>query len=68
MALVDHGAGVKHRAYWLLSDAAPAALITGLFVISTVTAAIGYLVSSVVWRWWIGRKRRRRMLRAAHRA
>lgn len=59
MALVDHGAGVKQWAYWLLSDAAPALLI-GLFVISTVTAAIGYLVSSFVWRWWIGHKRRTR--------
>jgi uncharacterized protein (DUF2062 family) len=44
---------------WLVSDAAPALLI-GLFIISTVTAAVGYLVSGFVWRWWIGHKRRTR--------
>jgi len=55
--LYESGAGLREWAYWLLSDAAPALLI-GLFIISVVTAAIGYLVSSFVWRWWIGRKRR----------
>jgi uncharacterized protein (DUF2062 family) len=57
--LYEHGASLKEWAYWLLSDAAPA-LVIGLFIISTVTAAIGYLVSSFVWRWWIGHKVRSR--------
>jgi uncharacterized protein len=57
--LYEHGAGLRQWATWLLSDAAPALLI-GLFIISTVAAAIGYLVSSFVWRWWIGHKRRTR--------
>ena len=30
----------------------------GLFFISTIAASIGYLVSSFIWRWWVGRKRR----------
>lgn len=57
--LYEHGAGIKEWAYWLLSDAAPALLI-GLFIISTVAAAIGYLISAFVWRWWIGHKVRNR--------
>jgi len=64
MAMVEHGAGFKQWVYWLLSDAAPALLI-GLFIISTVTAAIGYLVSAFVWRWWIGHKVRGRRERLA---
>ncbi|MCB2080079.1 MAG: DUF2062 domain-containing protein [Novosphingobium sp.] len=55
--LFESGAGLREWTYWLLSDAAPA-LLFGLFVISTVAAAIGYLASSFIWRWWVGRKRR----------
>jgi uncharacterized protein (DUF2062 family) len=57
--LYEHGAGARQWAGWLLSDAAPALLI-GLFMISTVVAAIGYVVSGVAWRWWIGHKHRAR--------
>jgi uncharacterized protein (DUF2062 family) len=64
MAMIDHGAGLKEWVYWLLSDAAPALLI-GLLIISTVSAAVGYLVSAFVWRWWIGHKRRTRYDRPA---
>ena len=50
---------------WLFSTAAPATAV-GLVVISLVGAAIGYLVASFGWRWWIGRKwRRRRFVRTA---
>lgn len=56
-ALLDHGASLKDWAYWLLSDAAPAMLL-GLFVISTLAAALGYLISSVIWNWWVRHKRR----------
>ncbi|WP_309753429.1 DUF2062 domain-containing protein [Novosphingobium sp.] len=56
-ALYERGSGVRDWLGWLLSDAAPAMLI-GLFVISVVAAAIGYLVSSFGWAWWIRHKRR----------
>ncbi len=55
--LYERGAGLSEWTSWLLSDAAPAALL-GLFIISTVTAAVGYLVSSFVWTSWVRRKRR----------
>lgn len=61
-ALYESGAGLRAWAGWLLSDAAPA-LVVGLFVISTIAAAVGYLVSSWFWRHWIGRKHRARGLR-----
>jgi uncharacterized protein len=44
---------------WLFSEAAPA-MVTGLFIISVVSAAIGYVASALFWRWWIVRKWRRR--------
>jgi uncharacterized protein (DUF2062 family) len=50
---------------WLLSDAAPATAL-GLVVISAVGAALGYLIASFGWRWWIGRKWRRRKARLLH--
>jgi uncharacterized protein (DUF2062 family) len=55
--LYNKGAGLGEWASWLLSDAAPA-LVVGLFIISTVTAAVGYLVSSFTWNWWVRHKRR----------
>jgi uncharacterized protein (DUF2062 family) len=61
-AMYDRGAGVREWTYWLISDAAPALLI-GLLIISVVSAAIGYLVASFGWRWWIGHKRRVKMER-----
>ena len=47
---------------WLLSDAAPS-LMSGLFVLGLGAALIGYLVSLVGWRWWVGRKWRQRVSR-----
>jgi len=55
--LYSRGAGLREWGYWLLSDAAPA-LLLGLFVISTVIAALGYVLSGWFWRWWVGRKRK----------
>ncbi len=55
--LYERGAGLGEWTNWLLSDAAPAALL-GLFIISTVSAAVGYLVSSFTWTSWVRRKRR----------
>ena len=36
----------------------------GLFVIATVMATVGYLATSLLWRWWVGTKRRRRLAEA----
>ena len=65
-SLYEHGAGIREWAGWLLSDAAPA-LVVGLFVISTVAAAIGYLIASFGWSWWVRHKRRTKLeeMRAA---
>ena len=60
--LYERGAGLREWAHWLVSDAAPA-LLLGLFIISTVVAAIGYLVSSFAWRWWVAKKRRAKVER-----
>ena len=57
MALKDES--MSQWLQWLLSDAAPA-LVAGLFLIGLGVALVGYIVSLVVWRWWIGRKWRQR--------
>ena len=61
-ALRESGAGIGGWAAWLFSDAAPA-LVSGLFIIGAVAAAVGYFMSVWIWRWWTGRKWRRRALR-----
>lgn len=58
-ALISSGAGFSEWSAWLLSDAAPAMLF-GLFVISVMSAAIGYVTSAWFWRWRISNKWRRR--------
>jgi uncharacterized protein (DUF2062 family) len=57
--LIEQGASISQWFYWLVSDAAPA-LLTGLFIISVVSAAIGYVLAAAFWRLWIVRKWRRR--------
>lgn len=64
MDMIHRGAGLRDWLAWLGSDAAPA-LVIGLFIIGVVSAAIGYVVSVFAWRWWVGRKWRRRALRMA---
>jgi len=61
-ALRESGAGVGRWLAWLFSDAAPA-LVSGLFIIACVAGAIGYFLSIFIWRWWQGRKWKRRALR-----
>jgi uncharacterized protein (DUF2062 family) len=39
----------------------------GLFVIATVLASVGYLATTLGWRWWVGRKRRLRLAEAHER-
>ncbi len=58
-ALISSGAGLAEWSAWLLSAAAPAMLF-GLFVISVISAAIGYVTSAWFWRWRISSKWRRR--------
>lgn len=58
-ALYERGARGSEWLAWVASDAAPA-LISGLLVIAAVAAGVGYLISGVVWRWWTGRKWKRR--------
>jgi uncharacterized protein (DUF2062 family) len=59
-SLYARGASWNEWGSWVLSDAAPA-LLVGLFMISTITAAVGYLVSSFTWNWWVRRKRRAKL-------
>ena len=61
--MIDKGASVGEWARWLLSDAAPA-LIAGLFVISVVTAVVGFLLAAVIWDNWIRLRWRRKLRRA----
>lgn len=63
-AMIDHGASLAEWAAWAASSAAPA-LIAGLFVISVVTASVGYLLSGCLWKGWISHKWK---LRERHRA
>ncbi|HEX8062316.1 MAG TPA: DUF2062 domain-containing protein [Allosphingosinicella sp.] len=49
---------------WLFSDAA-LATVGGLFIIATLSAIVGYFASILIWRWWTGRKWRRRARREA---
>jgi uncharacterized protein (DUF2062 family) len=59
-ALYERHAAVSEWLSWLASDAAPA-LISGLFVIALGSALAAYFVSIIAWRWWTGRKWRRRL-------
>ena len=59
----DAGAELSEWFAWLFSDAA-LATVSGLFIIASGAALLGYLVSIFVWRWWQGRKWRRRAVRS----
>ena len=61
-ALYARGASAGEWTAWLFSDAAPA-LVSGLLIIALAAGAIGYFLSVLVWRWWTGRKWRRRATR-----
>ncbi|MGZ8997330.1 MAG: DUF2062 domain-containing protein [Allosphingosinicella sp.] len=65
--LYYRGAPIRDWLVWLASDAAPA-MISGLFIIAVVSGLVGYLLAIVIWRWWTGRKWRRRASRAARRS
>jgi uncharacterized protein len=57
--LIDTSAPVSAWLNWLASDAAPAMLF-GLFVISVISAALGYVLAAWFWRWRISTKWRKR--------
>lgn len=59
MALIHEGAGLTEWAAWLFSSTAPT-LLFGLTIVSVVAAAIGYLISSWLWRSRMARKWRSR--------
>ena len=61
-AIPGRGATIGDWSAWLFSDAAPA-LVSGLFIIAIVSAALGYAVTTIGWRLWQGRKWKRRALR-----
>ena len=63
-ALIESGASISQWMGWVLSEAAPAMLL-GLFIISVVSAAIGYVIAALVWRWWQVRKWKARAARNA---
>ena len=60
--LRESGASFGEWFGWLFSDAAPA-IVTGLFIIAAAAGLIGYLFTVLFWRWWQGKKWRRRARR-----
>lgn len=67
MALVNEHATIRQWCGWLLSEAAPAMLV-GLFLISLVSAVVGYFLADWIWRHRMGRKWQARKLRIGKRA
>lgn len=63
-AMLEQGASVGQWSRWLLSDAAPA-LVGGLFVISVVTAVIGYFIAALFWDLRIRARWRRKLSQSA---
>ena len=61
--MIEKGASVGDWLRWLLSDAAPA-LVAGLFVISAVSAIVGYVLATLFWDNWIRLRWRRKLQRA----
>lgn len=60
--LYQSSASIGEWFAWLASDAAPG-MVVGLAVIATISAVIGYLVSSFVWNNTVNRRRRRALAR-----
>ena len=61
-AMLARGTSLESWGNWLLSDAA-LGIVTGLAVIAAASAAVGYFISVLIWRWWQARKWRRRAQR-----
>lgn len=53
--LIENQATLAEWVSWTFSEAAPA-MLTGLAIISVVLAALGYVIASFSWRFWLVRK------------
>jgi uncharacterized protein len=56
-------ASLREWAAWFLSDTAPA-MLAGLFIISAISAVIGFVLASIAWDNWIRLRWRRKLRRA----
>lgn len=64
--LYDEGASLGEWWNWFSANVGPTLLggLAGLFVISAVSAVIGYILASVIWDNWIRLRWRRKIRRA----
>ena len=64
--LYDEGASLVEWWHWFTANAGPALLggVAGLFVISAVSAVVGYVLASIGWDAWIRLRWRRKIRRA----
>ncbi|GAA0860937.1 hypothetical protein GCM10009115_01670 [Sphingopyxis soli] len=64
--LYDEGASLVEWWHWFTANAGPALLggVAGLFVISVVSAVVGYVLASIGWDAWIRLRWRRKIRRA----
>jgi uncharacterized protein len=62
MGMYERSAPLGEWLAWLGSSAAPA-MVSGLFIIAVASGAAGYLIAILFWRWWQGRKWKRRAVR-----
>lgn len=58
--LMAEGAPISEWASWFFSDAAPA-FLAGLLIVSLGSAAVGYVLGSVIWNAWLRQKWRLRL-------
>ena len=58
--LWEQGAPISAWVSWFFSDAAPA-LVAGLFIISLVSAILGYVLGAIFWNNWLRWRWRLRM-------
>lgn len=65
--LYDEGASIVEWWHWFTANAGTALLggLAGLFVISVVSAVVGYILASVIWDNWIRLRWRRKLRRAS---
>ncbi|WP_447763103.1 DUF2062 domain-containing protein [Sphingopyxis panaciterrae] len=64
--LYDEGASLVEWWHWFIANAGAALLggLAGLFVISAVSAIVGYILASVIWDSWIRLRWRQKIRRA----
>lgn len=57
--IASHVVAPQGWMHWLYSEAGPATA-AGLLTIAAVSTLFGFIVSSIGWRWWVGRKWQKR--------